>query len=96
MNEHAPSEDVRKGLGLGDAIIKADSKTGSTHMTDRKQWGELMAERLWQLLSSALQAERERCAEIVQHYCGFGPAAIEAVCAIRALSQAGGGSHEGR
>ena len=30
----------------GEMIIKADSKTGSTHMTDREAWGDLMAEQL--------------------------------------------------
>ena len=27
-------------------IIKFDRRTGSTHMTDREQWGELMAEQI--------------------------------------------------
>jgi formylmethanofuran dehydrogenase subunit E len=30
----------------GEMIIKADNKTGSTHMTDRETWGDLMAEQL--------------------------------------------------
>lgn len=30
----------------GEMIIKCDGRTGSTHMTDREQWGALMAQQL--------------------------------------------------
>jgi len=39
-------------------IIKLDGETGSTHMTDREEWGRLMARKINAALKTELQARR--------------------------------------